>query len=85
MDAIIGTAKHMESLAKGQIAAAENRVVPLAQQVAALEAENAALKAPVSDEEWGVIYDKAPSWVQGYSYLRAKINALITARAKETP
>ena len=60
MDAIIGTAKHMESLAKGQIAAAENRVVPLAQQVAALEAENAALKAPVSVKRKSKRYKKIP-------------------------
>ena len=57
----------------------------LAQQVAALEAENAALKAPVSDEEW---MENERTAVNNRGIVDAmtqkQADALIAARARDS-
>ena len=67
-----GTIKHLcERIAKAE--AECNRLgqgqILLADEVAELEAENARLKAPVSDEEWGAYQDVQPTLRPfGYSF-----------------
>ena len=55
----------------------------VAERIAALETENAALKAPVSDEEWLALC--SGDVVTFADVLRRDVDALIANRAKETP
>ena len=54
----------------------------VAERIAALEAENAALKAPVSDEEWLALC--SGDVVTFADVLRRDVEALIANRVKET-
>ena len=59
------------------------KVIPLIERIAALEAENTALKAPVSDEEWERATDNCPcDGLDTYDYYLAAARTLIAARSK---
>lgn len=56
MDAVVGVAKHMRDVAHDQIAQAENRVVPLAQQVVDLTRKRDLLVGIVENIILGHLY-----------------------------
>ena len=80
MDAVVGVAKHMRDVAHDQIAQAENRVVPLAQQVVDMTRERDALVELLAEaqEEMRLIRLKDSNAVYDPT-LRIRIDAAIAA------